>query len=117
MVIEDVKEQRAIAAAMLRKLGYKVTCVASGEEAVDRVDELAPDILILDMIMEPGIDGLEAYRRIIKKRPGQKAVIASGFSETNRVLEAQRLGAGTYIRKPYTIEAIGLAIKESLLKP
>jgi hypothetical protein len=49
-------------------------------------------------------------------RPGQKAVIASGFSETDRVKETQRLGGGQYIKKPYTMEKIGLAVKQELGK-
>jgi DNA-binding NarL/FixJ family response regulator len=48
------------------------------------------------------------------KRPGQKAIITSGFSETGKVKEAQRLGAGEYIKKPYSIEEIGLAVKYEL---
>ena len=71
-------------------------------------------LILLDMIMDPGIDGLETYRRIIELKPGQKAVIASGFSETDRVRAVQSLGAGTYIKKPYTLEKIGLAIRKEL---
>ena len=66
--------------------------------------------------MDPGIDGLETYRRILELHPGQKAIIASGFSETIRVKEAQRLGAGQYIKKPYTLEKIGLTVKTDLDK-
>ena len=64
--------------------------------------------------MPPGIDGLETYERIISRHPGQKAIIASGFSETNRVKKAQGLGAGAYVKKPYTLEKIGLAVKAEL---
>jgi DNA-binding NarL/FixJ family response regulator len=46
--------------------------------------------------------------------PGQKAVIASGYSETDRVREVQRLGAGAYIRKPFLMETLGLAIRKEL---
>jgi len=66
--------------------------------------------------MSPGIDGLETYKQIIEMHPNQKAIIASGFSETNRVKKAQQLGAGTYVRKPYTIEKIGMAVKAELEK-
>ena len=52
------------------------------------------DLLVLDMIMDPGIDGLEAYKRILELHPEQKAIIASGYSETPRVKEAIKLGAG-----------------------
>jgi len=48
--------------------------------------------------------------------PGQKAIIASGFSETDRAKELQNLGAGAYIRKPFLLEKIGLAVKEELKK-
>jgi len=66
------------------------------------------------MIMDPGIDGLQTYKKILEYRPHQKAIIASGFSETWRVKEAQRLGAGEYVKKPYTIEKIGQAVMAEL---
>jgi DNA-binding NtrC family response regulator len=66
------------------------------------------------MIMDPGIDGLDTYKQIIQFHPDQKAIIASGYSETDRVKEAQRLGAGTYVKKPYTIEKIGIAVQAEL---
>lgn len=74
------------------------------------------DLLVLDMIMEPGIDGLDTYRRILKQHPGQRAIITSGFSETERVRKAQRLGAGCYIKKPYTFERIAQAVKVELAR-
>jgi DNA-binding NtrC family response regulator len=69
------------------------------------------------MIMESGIDGLETYRRILRHRPGQRAIITSGYSETERVNDARRLGAGQYLKKPYTIENLGMAVKEELRRP
>ena len=101
---------------MLRKLGYSVTSVSSGEEAVEYMRDNSADLLVLDMIMDPGIDGLETYKKILKLHPEQKAIIASGFSETDRVREVQRLGAGAYIKKPYLLEKIGLAVKTELDK-
>jgi len=117
LVVDDVEGQRLIATGILSKLGYSVAAVSSGEEAVEYMKKNAADLLILDMIMEPGIDGLETYRRIIEFCPGQRAVIASGFSETDCVKEAQGLGAGQYIRKPYTMEKIGIAVRTELGKP
>ena len=116
LVVDDVEDQRQIAAKMLEKLGYTVLTVASGEEAVEYLLDHTIDLLVLDMIMEPGIDGLETYQKIIEFRPGQKSVIASGYSESARVKEAQRLGAGTYIKKPYLLQKIGWAIKAELNK-
>jgi PAS domain S-box-containing protein len=116
LVVDDVGEQREIADSLLKKLGYSVATVASGEDAVAYIQRTAVDLLILDMIMEPGIDGLETYKRILKIHPDQKAIIASGFSETEIVKNAQRLGAGRYLKKPYTLEKIGLAVKAELEK-
>jgi len=116
LVIDDVEEQREIASGMLKKLGYSVSLVSSGEEAVEFMKDHSADLLVLDMIMAPGIDGLETYKRIHKLHPGQKAIVASGFSETDRVRETQTLGAGPYLKKPYTLEKIGLAVKTELGK-
>jgi DNA-binding NtrC family response regulator len=66
------------------------------------------------MIMPPGMDGLETYQRVLEIHPGQKAIIVSGFSETERVGEAQRLGAGAYVKKPYILEKIGTAVRDEL---
>jgi DNA-binding NarL/FixJ family response regulator len=66
------------------------------------------------MIMDPGMDGLTTYKKILEIKPDQKAIIASGFSETDRVKEAQRIGASVYVRKPYLIKKIGAAIREAL---
>ena len=116
LVVDDVEEQCQIASNILKKLHYAPTAVFSGEEAVNYMKNNSADLLVLDMIMNPGIDGLETYKRILELHPGQKAIIASGFSETEKVKEAQSLGAGQYIKKPYTLEKIGLAIKEEFEK-
>jgi signal transduction histidine kinase/ActR/RegA family two-component response regulator len=114
LVVDDLGEQREIAAAMLGKLGYRVSSVSSGEAALDFLEKDTADILVLDMIMDPGMDGCETYRRILQRNADQKAVIASGYAESDRVREAQRLGAGPYVRKPYTLEKIALAVRQEL---
>ena len=116
LVIDDVEEQRKIASSMLKELGYAVVSVSSGEEAVEYLKTNKVHLLVLDMIMDPGMDGLDTYKKIIEMHPDQKAIIASGFSETGRAKEVQGLGAGAYIRKPFLLEKIGLAVKEELEK-
>jgi len=116
LVVDDVREQRVIASKILSQLGYSVRLASSGEEAVNYLRNETADLIVLDMIMSPGIDGLETYEQIISIHPNQKGIIASGFSETNRVKKAQQLGVGTYVKKPYTIEKIGMAVKAELEK-
>ena len=116
LVVDDVESQREISCKMLDTLGYKTKAVSSGEEAVEYLKENTVDLLLLDMIMDPGINGRETYERIIEIHPNQKAIIISGFAETDEVKEAQKLGVGKYIKKPFTLEKIGLAVKEELGK-
>jgi PAS domain S-box-containing protein len=113
LVIDDVEKQREIASTILSQLNYSVNTVACGEAAVEYIKNNKADLLVLDMIMDPGIDGLETYKEILKLNTKQKAIIASGFSETDKVKEAQRLGAAEYIKKPYTIKGIGMAVKSA----
>jgi signal transduction histidine kinase/CheY-like chemotaxis protein len=114
LVVDDEENQREIACRMLNKLGYSAEAVSSGEEAVEYLKENTPDLIVLDMIMPKGMNGRQAYKEILKIRPGQKAVIASGYSETEDVKKAQSLGAGGFVKKPYTLEKIGIAIRKEL---
>ena len=114
LVVDDIADQREIASQLLSRLGYEVHAVSSGEEAVEYLGENRADILILDMVMKPGIDGLETYKRVLEINSKQKAILVSGFSETDRVGKAQKLGAGAYINKPYVLEKIGIAIRGEL---
>ena len=114
LVVDDVAEQRDIAVGMLKKLGYRAEALGCGEEAVAWMRNGRSDLLVLDMIMEPGIDGLETYRRILRTHPDQKAIIASGYSETRRVATAMELGAARYLKKPYTILELAKAVAAAL---
>jgi PAS domain S-box-containing protein len=114
LVVDDIAEQRDVASKLLARLGYEVHMVSSGEEAVKYLKGNKADILVLDMLMAPGIDGLDTYQRVLEINPKQKAILVSGFSETDRVREAQKLGAGAYVKKPYAMEKIGMAVREEL---
>ena len=117
LVVDDVAERRENARRRLSRLGYGIVTVASGEEAVGCLKDCRIDLVVLDMIMTIGIDGRDTYRRIIEDQPGQRAVIASGFSENEREAEPHSLGAGEYLRKPYTLERIGLAVRREIDRP
>ena len=114
LVVDDIKGQRDLATEILRKLNYHVESVSSGEEAVAYVKEHPVALLVLDMIMDPGMDGLDTYMKVLEINPKQKAIIVSGFSESERALAAQALGVGAYVRKPYVIEKLGLAVRREL---
>jgi signal transduction histidine kinase/ActR/RegA family two-component response regulator len=115
LVVDDESLQREIACEILNKLGYKTNSVSSGNEAVKYLNNNSADLIIIDMIMNPGINGRETYKKIIKNNPHQKAIIASGYSKTEDVKKTQKLGAGSYIKKPYTIIELGQAVKMELM--
>ena len=100
--------------AMLTMLDYHVVTVSSGEDAMKYLGNHTVDLVVLDMIMDPGINGRETYEKIKKIHPRQKAVIASGYAETEEVKKVQKMGAGKFIKKPYTLDKIGSVVKEEL---
>jgi signal transduction histidine kinase len=114
LVVDDVVEQREIAVEMLKALGYEAEAVDSGEAALTFLQQHTVDLLLLDMMMDPGIDGLETYRRILTNNPKQKAIIASGFSKSERVLEALTLGASHFLNKPYRLHHLAETVKTAL---
>ncbi len=115
LIVDDDEGQRNIMEKLLNSLGYDVSSVSNGYSALEYLEENDPDIVILDMIM-PDMDGLDTFKEIRKKAPNQKTVIASGFSQSRRVREAQKLGAGEFIKKPMTLESLGTVVSNALSK-
>ena len=114
LVIDDEEAVRTLAEKLLIDLGYRVSLVASGEEAITFLKTRKADLLLLDMLMEPGMNGYRTYRKIKAFIPDQKAVITSGFSESSDVKRTRELGAGAYLKKPYTLMELGRAVKKEL---
>ena len=120
LVVDDDEEQRKFAVRLLRALGYTVESAQNGQTAVDLLKERVAagqppyDLVLLDMIMAHDLDGLDTYRHLLEIVPGQKAIIVSGFSVTDRIKEALSLGVGQFMQKPYTVEELGKAIRREL---
>lgn len=114
LIVDDTDVQREMAMVMLRKLGYRADAVSSGEAALEWRRDNVTDLLLLDMIMAPGMDGLDTYRQFVANWPGTKAVIASGYAETERVTQALDLGAGGFLSKPYSMNALARMVEQVL---
>ncbi|HEX2922977.1 MAG TPA: PAS domain S-box protein, partial [Chloroflexota bacterium] len=114
LVVDDDPFQRRVLTSLLEGLRYAAEAVSSGEEAIDYLKEHSVDLLVLDMIMPGGIDGAETYRRIVQERPGQKAIVVSGFAETERVRLVQSLGARHFLTKPVSMEGLARAVRDEL---
>lgn len=116
LVIDDDEGQRALALQILSHLGYVADAVASGEASLEYLAQAKVDLVILDMVMAPGMNGCETYKKILEIHPGQKAIIASGFSESGDVRQALALGARRFIKKPYLVSNIAAVIHDTLLQ-
>lgn len=116
LVVDDDKTQREVTSRLLQKLGYAAEAVESGEEAVEYLKSCPRDLIVLDMIMPNGIDGAETYRRILEINSNQKAILVSGYAESERVRQALDLGAGSFVRKPLTLKTLAMAVRKELDK-
>lgn len=116
LVVDDEPHSCEIAEEILRKLGYSVTVVATGEEALARIEQCPADLVLLDMMLGDGIGGFETFSKMIGLNPKQKAVIVSGYSTSEDVHKTLELGACAIIGKPYTMEELGRVVKECLGK-
>ena len=111
LVVDDQKSQREIASRLLTRLGYQPLMAKSGEEAVEFIKQSSVDLVLLDMLMDPGINGCETYQQIIKYVPGQKAIITSGYSSNEDINRAMDLGVSQFIKKPYSLQELAQALK------
>ena len=76
--------------------------------------EACVDLVIIDMIMEPDFDGLTTYQTIRQVRASQRVILATGYAATDRVVEAQRRGAGACLSKPFTPIELRRAVRAGL---
>jgi two-component system, cell cycle sensor histidine kinase and response regulator CckA len=116
LVVDDDDIVRDVATKLLTQLGYEVTALESGRKAVALLKERAFDLLILDMMMPNDLDGTETYRQALTIRPGQRAIIVSGFADSDRVNEAMTLGVGAFVKKPFTRIALASTIRQQFEK-
>jgi signal transduction histidine kinase len=114
LLVDDDPAQRSLGESILTSLGFNVATAASGTEAVAFITKTKVDLILLDMIMEPEMDGLDTYKRILEICPEQKVIIVSGYSETDRIKKAMLLGVHSYIKKPYGLEEFVATIQKVL---
>ena len=114
LVIDDLAEQNETISKLLNSLGYATSSVTSGEEGVSFLEDQDVDLVVLDMIMEPGMNGRQTYEKILQVRPGQKAIMLSGYSEKEEIMKARELGIARFLEKPVTLPVLALAIRQTL---
>ncbi len=114
LIVDREQNQRNILTSILSKLDYKPQAFASGEEAVEYLKKNTADLIILDMILESGMNCDETFAKIREMHPDQRAIIASEFAESLDLEKMQIPDEGIHIKKPYSLKKIGLVVKDTL---
>lgn len=112
LVVDDEKPIADILQYHFTKEGFAVQCVYDGEEALELVEEMQPDIVLLD-IMLPGRDGLEVCREIRKKHEMPIIMLTAKDCELDKAL-AFEFGADDYVSKPFSTKALIACVKAKL---
>jgi two-component system, NtrC family, response regulator AtoC len=115
LVIDDDPGVRDYLEALVSRQGYQVFAADGGEEALRSLDESRPDLITLDLVL-PGMDGLETLRELKKRLPEVPVVMLSGHGQARTIVEAMRLGASDFLRKPFEVEELELAFQKALEK-
>jgi two-component system, NtrC family, response regulator AtoC len=115
LVVDDDPGLRDYLEALASSRGYEVTAVPTGEEALKRLDDARPDLVTLDLVL-PGIDGLETLRRLKERLPEVPVVMLSGHGQARSIVEAMKLGASDFLRKPFEVEELEVAFEKALEK-
>lgn len=113
LMVDDDAAFRHVMAGELSRLGYDVIAVGSGEEAVQRVAVVEPEVVLLDLRL-PGIGGLEALRAIHANAPAAEVIMLTGHGSIDTAIESIRIGAFDYVVKPCPLDELDIRIQRAL---
>jgi two-component system response regulator AtoC len=114
VVIDDEVLIRKSLTKVLRARGYRVETAATGSAGVDLVERLRPQVAILDMRL-PDTDGLSVLRRVKAAAADTQVIVITAFGDVDSAVEAMKLGAADFVRKPYELDEITLAVESAAL--
>ncbi len=115
LVIDDDPGVRDYLEALVTRQGYEVFAAAGGEEALQSLEQSRPDLVTLDVVL-PGMDGLETLRQLKQKLADVPVIMLSGHGQARTIVEAMKLGASDFLRKPFEVEELELAFQKALEK-
>src|SRR5262245_56448943 len=114
LIIDDEPHIRHMMRLTLEVSGYEVDEAGSGEEGIAKLgDGHAHDVIVLDQKM-PGIDGLETLRRIKQRAADSRVLMVTAFASVELAVDAMKLGATDFLRKPMTPETLRAALSAAL---
>jgi two-component system chemotaxis response regulator CheY len=110
LIVDDATFMRAVLKKIVLQQGHKVVAEAgSGDEAIDKYQQLRPDIVLMDIVMPPGPkakDGIEALKQIIMADPAARVVMCSSMGQQALIADALKSGAKDFVTKPFRPEKV-----------
>ena len=114
LLVDDEANIRRMLGALLRNEGFAVTEAASGNAALLLLDETDPDVLLVDLMMPPGPDGLETLTRMRERGNTAPVIMMSGKAQLTDAVRAVKLGAFQFLEKPLAPEAVLVTVRAAL---
>lgn len=114
MIVDDSRVMELQICKLLEDSEYEVAAYCeNGEEAIERYEEVQPDVVTMDIIM-PGIDGLEAAQVILEKHPDARIVVVSSLVYDDTIKEADTIGVKAFLCKPVDGDSLLRALEKAM---
>ena len=113
LVVDDDESLRRITQLQLQEAGYSAITAANGDEALRRIEEDAPALVITDLKM-PGISGLDLLKKVREQYPRTAVVMVTAFGTVQTAVAAMKAGAYDYITKPIDYEELMLMVNRAV---
>ncbi len=114
LLVDDEANIRRMLGALLRSEGFSVSEAANGNAALLLLDEEDPDVVLLDLMMPPGPDGLETLTRMRERGRSAPVIMMSGKAQLNDAVQAVKLGAFQFLEKPLSPEGVLVTVRAAL---
>ena len=114
LLVDDEANIRRMLGALLRDEGFSVAEAANGNAALLMVDQADPDVILLDLLMPPGPDGLETLARLRERGRLTPVIMMSGKAQLTDAVRAVKLGAFQFLEKPLTPEAVLVTVRAAM---
>jgi two-component system response regulator AtoC len=115
LVVDDDEGLREYLQALASSRGFQVFAAPTGEDALETLEQSRPDLVTLDLVL-PGMDGLETLKRLKDRLPEVPVIMLSGHGQARSIVEAMKLGAADFLRKPFEVEELEVAFQKALEK-
>lgn len=113
LIVDDDESLRWVTQAQLQQSGYVVDAAASGQEALERIRDAAPDMVITDLMM-PGMSGVDLLKKIRADYTEVIVILVTAFGTVENAVEAVKAGAYDYITKPVNMDELRLIVSRGL---